>query len=267
MTALTAQDVSVRWNDKSILEHISLSISQGKRTAVIGPNGCGKSTLLKLLSGLNRQYEGTVCVEGRDIRKIPRKELARRLAILPQGAAVPADMTVEELVSYGRFPYRSAFFRGNAKRDKEVIETVMEKTRICHLASRMVQNLSGGERQRAWIAMALAQEPHILLLDEPTTYLDIAHQLEVMQTVSELNRKEKITVVMVLHDINHARMYADEVIVIKDKGVYAQGTPKEILNVENLAAIFGVRAKRYHDEDGKDEIVFPTALLEEGDDL
>ncbi len=137
----------------------------------------------------------------------------------------------------------------------------MRKTKIEHLAARQVSTLSGGERQRTWIAMALAQQPRILLLDEPTTYLDIAHQLEVMQIVTELNKKEKMTIAMVLHDINHARMYADEIIIIKDKQVFAQGQPKEVLNVENLAKVFGVKADMYENcQDASDKIIFPVAL-------
>ena len=183
------------------------------------------------------------------------------MAILPQGANAPADLTVNELVAYGRFPYRSLLKSGNNQKDKEIIAQAMTKTKIDKFASRLVSTLSGGERQRTWIAMALAQQPQILLLDEPTTYLDIAHQLEVMQIISELNKQENMTIIMVLHDINHARMYADDIIILKDKHVFSHGAPPNVLNPDNLAAVFGVKADIYQNcQNPQDKIIFPVAL-------
>ena len=184
------------------------------------------------------------------------------MAILPQGATTPTDLTVKELVSYGRFPYRSMFKSLNSRKEQAVIEEAMEKTHITSFSHRLVSTLSGGERQRTWIAMALAQQPKILLLDEPTTYLDIAHQIEVMQIVDELNKREKMTVIMVLHDINHARMYADDIVILKDKHVFEQGEPNTVLDVENLAKVFGVNAKMYQNyQNPEDKIIFPVSLV------
>ena len=258
---LKTENLAINIHGKEILSGINIDIAEGKRTAIIGPNGCGKSTLLKAISGLNHNYEGRITLDGQDIKKLSRRKIAQKLAILPQGAAAPSDLTVKDLVAYGRFPYRSMFGRNDGKKDQAVIAEAMAKTKISHLANRLVSTLSGGERQRTWIAMALAQQPRILLLDEPTTYLDIAHQLEVMQIITDLNIKEKMTIVMVLHDINHARMYADDVIIIKDHHVFAHGTPREILDEKNLAEVFGVKADMYQNcNDPNDKIIFPRSL-------
>ena len=258
---LSTQKLTIKINEKTILSDININIKEGKRTAIIGPNGCGKSTLLKAISGLNRSYTGKILLDNQDIKNISRRKIARKLAILPQGSSTPTDLTVKELVSYGRFPYRSLFKSENSNKDKRIIDEAMEKTKISHMADRLVCTLSGGERQRAWIAMALAQQPKILLLDEPTTYLDIAHQLEVMQIVTELNAKEHMTLVMVLHDINHARMYADDIVIIKDKKVFAQGEPQKVLDVANLSTVFKVRADMYQNcANPEDKIIFPVSL-------
>lgn len=262
MVDLQVCDLTISIQDKLILDKLNINFKSGKKTAIIGPNGCGKSTLLKAISGLNRNFQGKILLDKEDITKLSRKKLAKKLAILPQGATTPTDLTVKELVSYGRFPYRSMFKSVNNKQEQAIIDEAMEKTHIINLGHRLVSTLSGGERQRSWIAMALAQQPQILLLDEPTTYLDIAHQLEVMQIVEELNNREQMTVIMVLHDINHARMYADDIVILKDKQVFAQGQPKQILNVENLANVFGVNAQLYQNcQNPEDKIIFPVSLV------
>lgn len=258
---LSIHNLTIKINSKLILDNINLSFKQGKRTAIIGPNGCGKSTLLKAVSGLSRHYQGDIILDGQNINNLSRKKIAKKMAILPQGATAPADLTVNELVAYGRFPYRSLLKSGNNQKDTEIIAQAMTKTKIDKFASRLVSTLSGGERQRTWIAMALAQQPQILLLDEPTTYLDIAHQLEVMQIISELNKQENMTIIMVLHDINHARMYADDIIILKDKHVFSHGAPPNVLNPDNLAAVFGVKADIYQNcQNPQDKIIFPVAL-------
>ena len=253
-TILQNINISIAIGKNTILQNININFREGKRTAIIGPNGCGKSTLLRAVAGLNRNYSGKVLLNGADMKNMPRRKIAELLAILPQGVTAPADLTVRELVACGRFPYRSLFKR-EGKNDAEIIESAMQKTHIAHLAGRFVATLSGGERQRAWIAMALAQQPQILLLDEPTTYLDIAHQLEIMQIITELNAQENMTVIMVIHDINHA----DDVVIIKNKGVFAGGCPAEIITPPNLAEVFGVEAAVYKNG-AQDEVIFPFAL-------
>lgn len=262
MSILSVKNLSVKLQQKEILRGISLDFAEAKRTAIIGPNGCGKSTLLRALSGLNRKYEGEVLLAGQKLSSFSKKSLARQLAILPQGATAPTDLTVGELVDYGRFPHRS-WFKADVRADREAVAWAMAQTKIKPLKDRLVATLSGGERQRAWIAMALAQQPKILLLDEPTTYLDIAHQLEVMQIVKKLNSENKITVIMVLHDINHARQYADEIVVLKEQQVFAQGTAAAVLTPALLATVFGVRVERFVSPAGA-EILLPTSLVDEG---
>lgn len=259
MASLAVQNLSVTIGKNAILQNVSISFGAGRRTAIIGPNGCGKSTLLRAAAGLNRNYAGTVLLNGTDMKKLPRRKIAEVMAILPQGVTAPADLTVRELVACGRFPYRSLLKRED-KNDAQVIEAAMQKTHIANLAGRFVATLSGGERQRAWIAMALAQQPQILLLDEPTTYLDIAHQLEIMQIITELNQNEGMTVIMVIHDINHARLYADDVVIIKDKGVFAAGSPQQVINPYSLAAVFGVESAVYANAVSGGEVIFPYAL-------
>jgi len=256
---LKTANLKVAIDGKEILHGISASFSAGRRTAIIGPNGAGKSTLLKALAAINTDYAGEVLLDGQEIRELGRKEIAKRIGILPQGAAAPPDTTVHQLVDYGRFPYRSLFSR-DAKTDREVVEWAMQATHVQALSQRQVQTLSGGERQRVFLAMVLAQQPEILLLDEPTTYLDIAHQLEVMDIVARLNSEYKMTIIMVLHDINHALQYADEIMIVKDGCLKAQGMPQEVMTVERLADTFGVRADIFTNSQGK-TVLSPIELV------
>ena len=258
--SIEAKNLSVTINDKVILEGINATIPNGKITSVIGPNGAGKSTLLKAVAGINSNYGGKVIIDGIDLKKIKRKELARKLAVLPQGMQAPPDVTVEQLVDYGRFPYRSWFKKSNQIEDEEAVEWAMSETNVSHLRHRQVMSLSGGERQRAWIAMALAQKPEILILDEPTTYLDIAHQLEVMEIVKRLNENWGITVVMVLHELNQAVKYSDYLVVVKDKGIYTAGAPDKVMNETFLKEVFGVRAEVFSNERGE-QILTPVEVL------
>ncbi|WP_303813933.1 ABC transporter ATP-binding protein [Selenomonas ruminantium] len=256
---LEVRGVKVAIDGKEILHGISAAFSTGRRTAIIGPNGAGKSTLLKALAAINTDYTGEVLLAGQEIRTMGRKDIAKKIGILPQGAAAPPDTTVYQLVDYGRFPYRSLFSR-DAKADREVVEWAMAAAHVEQLANRQVQTLSGGERQRVFLAMVLAQQPEILLLDEPTTYLDIAHQLEVMEIVERLNRDYHMTIIMVLHDINHALQYADEIIIIKDGTLKAQGLPAEVMTVDSLAATFGVKADIFVNSQGK-KVLSPIELV------
>mgnify|MGYP000910674356 FL=1 len=258
--ALETKNLTVTIEKHTIIKDINLTLNPGRRTAIIGPNGAGKSTLLKALSQLNTHYQGEVLLDGVDVKTIGRQRLSQRLAILPQGAQAPPDVTVGALVDFGRFPYRSWLRPGDPKADREAVEWALERTHLHGFLNRRVMGLSGGERQRAWIAMALAQQPEILLLDEPTTYLDIGHQLEVMNIVEEINRDYQMTVIMVLHDINHALQYADEIVVIKNHGIFAQGTPREILTVDMLGEVFGVKADIFVNSQGI-SVLSPVSLV------
>ncbi len=255
---LETQNLQVAVNGKKILHDISVKFPAGRRTAIIGPNGAGKSTLLKAIAALNRDIEGQILLDGRDIASFGRRELARQMAILPQGTMAPADVTVENLVEYGRFPYRS-FFTQDREADQRAVKWAMDVARIADFAPRRVQDLSGGERQRVFLAMVLAQQPEILLLDEPTTYLDIANQLQVMEIVAGLHREKQLTVIMVLHDMNHALQYADELVILQDGRVRAQGEPRRILTAECLQEVFGVQADTFVNQQGK-KILFPIGL-------
>ena len=252
---LSAENISVTLGGKEILRGLSYEFPSGKRTAIIGANGAGKSTLLKVLCLLNENFSGRVTLDGQDIRALGRKNLARVMAILPQERDAPQDTTVKQLVSFGRFPHRK-FFGGTSKEDDAAIQNALALTKLTDFANRQVASLSGGERQRAWLAMTLAQRPKILLLDEPTTYLDIAHQLEVMEIIADVNRRFATTIVMVLHDVNHARLYSDAVLIVKDKGIFVAGSPKKILTAQTLSAVFNVKADIFRNAAG-DEIIFP----------
>lgn len=257
---LTVENLCVDIAGKNILQNLTVTFPAGRRTAIIGPNGAGKSTLLKAIAGLNSNYTGTIALAGENLRQIGSKNLARRLAILPQGVTALPDVTVMQLVDYGRFPYRGIFRASDPRADREAIEWAMEVTHTTDFADRTVATLSGGERQRAFLAMALAQQPEVLLLDEPTTYLDIAHQLEVMNIVTEVNARYSMTVIMVLHDINHALQYADELVILKDKHIIAQGTPESVLSVDMLARVFGVRADVFTNSQGR-RVLSPLEII------
>ena len=240
---IKAQNISVSINEKEIVHGISLDIPEGKVTAIIGPNGCGKSTTLKALSRI-LPYKGSVTFKGQEMSTLSQREFAKCLAILTQSPQAPSDLTVNDLVEMGRFPHRG--FLGRAgKDDKEHVEWALEQTGVKEMRYRLLNTLSGGERQRAWIAMALAQRPEVLLLDEPTTYLDICHQLEIMQLIGRLNQELGLTVVMVVHDLNHAIMYADHVVVVKSGQLVTSGAPREIITAELLADVFKVKADEF----------------------
>lgn len=240
---IKAQNISVSINEKEIVHGISLDIPEGKVTAIIGPNGCGKSTTLKALSRI-LPYKGSVTFKGQEMSTLSQREFAKCLAILTQSPQAPSDLTVNDLVEMGRFPHRG--FLGRAgKDDKEHVEWALEQTGVKEMRYRLLNTLSGGERQRAWIAMALAQRPGVLLLDEPTTYLDICHQLEIMQLITRLNQELGLTVVMVVHDLNHAIMYADHVVVVKAGKLVTSGAPREIITADLLADVFKVKADEF----------------------
>lgn len=237
MAGLEAKGLTLSYGDQYIFEKLNLSVPVGKTTVLIGSNGCGKSTLLRSMARLLKPQGGIVELGGEDIAKLSTKEVAKKLAILPQGPTAPEGLTVLQLVKQGRYPYQS-WLQQWSKEDEQSVKAALQATGMTEYAERPVDSLSGGQRQRAWIAMTLAQHTDIILLDEPTTYLDMAHQIEVLDLLYELNVREKRTIVMVLHDINLACRYADHIVAIRDGSVYAEGKPDEIIDSALIRAVF-----------------------------
>jgi iron complex transport system ATP-binding protein len=237
--SLSARDLTIGYEGNIIVPKLNMEIKKGKVTAIIGPNGCGKSTILKTIARLHKASGGGVYLDGQDVHRMSTKKLAQQLAILPQSPQAPEGLTVQDLVSYGRTPYQSGFSRFTAH-DLEMVEWAIEETGLAAYRDMPVDALSGGQRQRAWIAMAIAQETDILLLDEPTTYLDMAHQLEVLELLRRLNEKDGRTIVMVIHDLNHASRFADELIAVKEGMLICQGTSEQVISREVLREVFDI---------------------------
>lgn len=235
--ALEAQSLQLTYGDTTIFQNLHLQIPKGKITVFIGSNGCGKSTLLRSLARLMKPTSGSILLDSHEIAKLSTKEVARRMAILPQGPSAPEGLTVRQLVKQGRYPYQSWLQQWSAEDENKVMRA-LELTNMLAFVDRTVDSLSGGQRQRAWIAMTLAQDTPTLLLDEPTTYLDLTHQIEVLDLLFELNEKEQRTIIMVLHDINLACRYAHHIVSIKQGSVYAEGKPEDIVNAQLLRDVF-----------------------------
>lgn len=247
MEAIEVKDLDVAYEQKYIIKNMNLEIPMGKITMIIGSNGCGKSTLLKTIARILTPRKGEIKLNGISIKEQAPKDIAKKMAVLPQSPSVPSGLLVKELVSYGRFPYQSAL--GGLKQDDiDKMNWAMEVTGIAAFADRPVDSLSGGQRQRAWIAMALAQETEILVLDEPTTYLDMAHQLEILLLLQKLNREQNRTIVMVLHELNNATKFADYIVGVKEGNVVFKGKPLDVITKENLHTIYGIDAKLQVDE-------------------
>lgn len=241
MPVLHTEGLSLAYVDRLIVEALDLTIPQGKITALVGANGSGKSTILKAMARILDPKHGAVYLDGLAIHKQSTKRVAQQLAILPQGPEAPEGLTVGELVSYGRFPYQRGF-GAQTEEDIRMVTWALSVTGMSVLADRPVGALSGGQRQRAWIAMALAQGTDLLLLDEPTTYLDMAHQVEVLQLLRKLNQEEGRTIVMVVHDLNHASRFADHMVAIADGKVLAEGPPAQVMTAEMLRRVFRIDA-------------------------
>ncbi len=222
-----------------IIDDVSFEIKEGKITTLLGANGCGKSTLFQLMTKNLIPDKGKVLLDGTSIRKMSQKEFAKKVAIVHQNNQAASDLTVEKLVAYGRTPHTSLF--GANEEDEEIIEWAMEETDIIKYRERTVMSLSGGQRQRVWIAMALAQKTDTLFLDEPTTYLDIRYQIELLEMVKRLNETYGLTIVMVLHDINHAVYYSDYIIGMKDKKVIVEGNPVDIITTDIIEKLYGIQ--------------------------
>ncbi|KXH80656.1 ABC transporter ATP-binding protein [Sporosarcina sp. HYO08] len=241
MVRLYTDSLSISYGERLIVENLSVEIPDHQVTTIIGANGCGKSTLLKTITRIISQQSGAVVLDGEDIAKENTKQLAKKMAILPQTPESASGLTVGELVSYGRFPYQKGFGR-LTKKDYEVIDWALEVTGTKAFKFTPVDALSGGQRQRAWIAMALAQETEMIFLDEPTTYLDLAHQLEVLELLQRLNVEQQRTIVMVLHDLNQAARFADHIIALKDGKIVKAGNCEEVIVPEVLKEVFQIDA-------------------------
>ena len=242
MAVLNAKDLTLQYGQRRVVEGLTAEIPEGKVTMIVGANACGKSTLLRGLSRLLKPAGGTVTLDGKDIHSRPAKELARILGLLPQHPTAPDGILVRDLVGRGRYPHQG-FFRSWSAGDDLAVHRALEATETLELAERNVDELSGGQRQRIWIAMALAQETDILLLDEPTTYLDLAHQVEVLDLITDLNRRRGTTVAIVLHDLNLAARYADHIIAMKGGRIVAEGTSADVVTEDLVRDVFGLDSR------------------------
>lgn len=258
-TKLETRGLRLAYDGSVIVEDLNLSIRSGQITSIIGPNGCGKSTILRSLARLLSPKAGAVLLDGSDIHKLRGRVLARQLAILPQGPVSPEGLTVEALAWFGRYPHQN-FMQGRSSNDAKIIHDALWQTGMLELKDRALETLSGGQRQRAWIAMSLAQDTPLLLLDEPTTYLDVMHQLEILQLLTKLNAQTGKTIVMVLHDLNQAARFSDQLIAVQNGRVTAQGTPERVLTVELLRDVFGLEAHLIRDPHSNTPHMIPYAL-------
>jgi iron complex transport system ATP-binding protein len=243
MARLVADDVTLRYGDDApVVTSLSLAVPDGAISCIVGPNGCGKSTLLRALARLLRPAAGGVLLDGHAIHRRPTKEVARHIGLLPQAPTGPEGLRVDDLVSRGRFPHQKLFQQWSDA-DEAAVRRAMAVTHIDELSHRLVDELSGGQRQRVWVAMALAQETPLLLLDEPTTYLDIAHQLEILDLLQRLNHDDGTTVVMVLHDLNEAARYSDHLVAMSEGRIVACGPPEQVVTEELVRAVFGIDSR------------------------
>lgn len=255
-TRLRGENLTLGYGKKTVAQDLNVSIPDGHFTAIIGPNGCGKSTLLRTLSRLMTPLAGSVYLDGEQIQRYASKEVARRIGLLAQNATTPGDITVQELVARGRYPHQPLFTRWR-KEDEAAVTRAMQATGISDLAAQSVDTLSGGQRQRAWIAMVLAQETAIMLLDEPTTWLDISHQIDLLELLSELNRTQGYTLAAVLHDLNQACRYATHLIALRDGKIVAEGAPKAIVTPDLIEQIYGMRCMIIDDPVAGTPLVVP----------
>ncbi|MFF5016052.1 ABC transporter ATP-binding protein [Streptomyces sp. NPDC001165] len=258
MNRLSAENVTLAYDQRVIAEQLSVEIPDNSFTVIVGPNACGKSTLLRALSRMLRPTEGRVLLDGQVIQSMPAKKVARTLGLLPQSSIAPDGITVADLVGRGRYPHQGILRQWSAE-DERVVQESMAQTGVAELADRYVDELSGGQRQRVWIAMALAQQTPLLLLDEPTTYLDIQHQIDVLDLCAELHETQGRTLVAVLHDLNHAARYATHLIALRGGEVIAEGAPNDIVTAELVEEVFGLRCQIIDDPETGTPLVVPAA--------
>ncbi|MFD7505766.1 ABC transporter ATP-binding protein [Streptomyces sp. NPDC059850] len=262
---LAARELTLAYEDRTVVDGLDLVIPDGEVTVIVGPNACGKSTLLRALGRLLKPRGGAVLLDGTDLARIPTKKIAQSVGLLPQTPVAPDAITVADLVSRGRQPHQH-WWQQWSDEDERAVGDAMERTDVAALADRLVDELSGGQRQRVWIAMALAQETGLLLLDEPTTYLDISHQVEVLDLVRQLNHERGRTVVAVLHDLNQAARYADHLIAMKAGRVVARGRPSEVVTAELVREVFGLESVVVPDPVTGSPLVVPGAPWRAADD-
>lgn len=253
--SLSTRELRAGYDDREVLAGVDVTVRPGSFTVIVGPNACGKSTLLRTLARGLRPRSGAVLLEGRDIATAPARDLARRLGLLPQTATAPEGITVHDLVSRGRYPHQSAL-RQWSPQDAAAVEEAMHQTGVTSLADRFVDELSGGQRQRVWVALVLAQQTSVVLLDEPTTFLDVTHQLAVLDLCEEMCRGGR-TVIAVLHDLNQASRYATDIIAVRDGKVVAQGNPRDVVTEQCVREVFGLESRVIPDPETGTPLVVP----------
>lgn len=253
---LVVEDLAAGYGERTILEGLDLTIAPGRITSIVGANACGKSTLLRTVSRLLAPSQGQVLLDGKSVHRSPTRELARTLGLLPQSPIAPEGITVSDLVGRGRHPHHGLMSRWTSQ-DDAAVATALEVTRTADLVDREVDALSGGQRQRVWIAMALAQQTDVLLLDEPTTFLDVNHQVEVLDLLTDLNHSRGITIVMVLHDLNLAARYSDRLVAMQGGRLYAHGRPEDVLNEAVIQSVFGLRSRVIRDPISNKPMMLP----------
>ena len=253
---LSAQELDLAYDERKVVDSLSLTLPAGKITIIVGANACGKSTLLRGLARLLKPSAGAVYLNGRDIHTVPSRQVARTLGLLPQTPTAPEGITVADLVGRGRYPHQG-WFRQWTPDDDAAVAAALAATDTVDLAGRNVDELSGGQRQRVWLAMALAQETDILLLDEPTTFLDVTHQIEVLDLITDLNRRAGTTVAIVLHDLNLAARYADHLVAMKNGRITAEGAPADVVTEELVDTVFGLRSRVIEDPVSGTPMVVP----------
>ncbi|WP_308799708.1 ABC transporter ATP-binding protein [Agromyces silvae] len=261
---LRAEAVSLGYDGRRVIDGLDLVLPQGRITAIVGPNACGKSTLLRGLARLHPLEAGRVTLEGEDLTRMPRRDVARRVGVLPQSSIAPDGVRVADLVGRGRYPHQGWFGRHSSD-DDEVVAEALAATGVADLADRPIDELSGGQRQRVWIAMVLAQKTDLVLLDEPTTFLDVTHQLELLDLLTSLNRERGTTVVMVLHELNLAARYADHLVVMSAGRVVAEGAPGQVLTSEIVQRAFGLSARVIPDPVSGSPMIVPIGRFHSGE--
>ena len=260
--AVETENLRIGYSDNIVVESLNMKIKKGKVTSIIGANGCGKSTILKAIGRIIKKKSGSVYINGYDIDYQKSKEIAKQVSILSQISVAPSTLTCYELVSYGRFPYQKGFGM-MSQEDRRIVNWALESTNLTSFRDRPIGSLSGGQRQRVWIAMALAQNGNIILLDEPTTYLDLSCQLEILELLLKLNRENGTTIVMVLHDLNLAAKYSDNLIAIKDGKIFKSGITEDVITEKMLNECFGVSAEIIVDKESGKPLCFNFKLIKE----